>query len=232
MDSTTTPVGSVSTLPGDAPVVAATTRATVRVALADDNAVVRMGVRSLLSTDPGIEVVGEASNGVEAVALVRRTRPDVLLLDVRMPRQDGVNAALEVAELTTVIMLTYSESPEVISAAVRAGARGYLVHGHFEEEELLHAVRLAKRGLGTFSALAVRALSNPAPARSELVRRHGLSEREADIMDLMAQGAANRDIANDLFIAEKTVKNHINRIFAKLQVTNRGHAVSLWLAGS
>jgi DNA-binding NarL/FixJ family response regulator len=225
-------MSTVDIRPDAGPVPVQAARATVRVALADDNAVVRMGVRSLLGTDPGIEVVGEAANGVEAVALVRRTRPDVLLLDVRMPRQDGVNAALEIAELTTVIMLTYSESPEVISAAVRAGARGYLVHGHFDADELLHAVRLAHRGLGTFSALAVKALSNPAPARSVLVRRYGLSEREADIMDLMAQGAANRDIANDLFIAEKTVKNHINRIFAKLQVTNRGHAVSLWLASS
>ena len=206
------------------------TRERVRVVLADDNAVVRMGVRSLLGTSPDIEVVGEASNGVEAVALVRRVRPDVVLLDVRMPRQDGVNAAMEISELTAVVMLTYSESPEVISAAVRAGARGYLVHGHFDEDELLQAVLLAAGGLGTFSALAVRALSNPAPGRAMLAQRYGLSEREADIMELVSRGAANREIAAELFIAEKTVKNHINRLFPKLQVTNRGQAVSLWLS--
>ncbi|WP_375426533.1 response regulator transcription factor [uncultured Friedmanniella sp.] len=208
----------------------ATRRQTVRVALADDNAVVRMGVRSLLATAEDIDVVGEASNGVEAVALVRRACPDVMLLDVRMPRQDGVLTASEIAEQTAVIMLTYSESPEIIAAAVRAGARGYLVHGHFDEDELLGAVRMAARGMGTFSAQAVRALSNPTPGRAALALRYGLSEREADIMQLIAQGAANREIAAELFIAEKTVKNHINRIFTKLQANNRGHAVALWLA--
>jgi DNA-binding NarL/FixJ family response regulator len=222
MDSTTAPGGTVT--------ASSTERATVRVALADDNAVVRMGVRSLLATAPDIDVVGEASNGVEAVALVRRTRPDVTLLDVRMPRQDGVNAASEIADQTNVIMLTYAESPEIISAAVRAGARGYLVHGHFDEDELLGAVRAAARGTGTFSAQAVRALSSPSPGRAALALRYGLSEREADIMQLIAQGAANREIAGELFIAEKTVKNHINRIFTKLEANNRGHAVALWLA--
>ena len=222
MDSTTAADGTVTT--------SETRRRTVRVVLADDNAVVRMGVRSLLATAEDIDVVGEASNGVEAVALVRRTSPDVTLLDVRMPRQDGVNAASEIADQTAVIMLTYSESPEIISAAVRAGACGYLVHGHFDEDELLGAVRMAARGTGTFSAQAVRALSSPAPGRAALALRYGLSEREADIMQLIAQGAANREIAAELFIAEKTVKNHINRIFTKLQANNRGHAVALWLA--
>ncbi len=217
---------ALRSLTDDAPPVPAR----VRVALADDNAVVRMGVRSLLATADDLEVVGEASNGLEAVALVRRTKPDVVLLDVRMPKQDGVNAAMEIADLTAVVMLTYSESPEVISAAVRAGARGYLVHGHFDEDELLQAVRLAAGGLGTFSALAVRALSNPAPGRAALAQRYGLSGREVDIMELVARGAANREIAAELFIAEKTVKNHINRLFAKLGVTSRGQAVALWLS--
>jgi DNA-binding NarL/FixJ family response regulator len=226
MDSTSPPAPVITARPEEA------ARACVRVALADDNAVVRMGVRSLLATADDIVVVGEAGNGADAVSLVRRTRPDVMLLDVRMPRQDGVSAALEIAGQTAVVMLTYSESPDIISAAVRAGARGYLVHGQFDEDELLHAVRMAARGLGTFSAQALVALSNPSPGKAALARRYGLSEREADIMELMARGAANRDIAAELFIAEKTVKNHINRIFTKLQVSNRGHAVSLWLSGS
>lgn len=200
------------------------------VGIADDNAVVRLGIRSLLSTADDLQVVGEAADGAAAVAMVKARRPDVMLLDVRMPKQDGVTVARQIAEDTAVVMLTYSESPEIISAAVKAGARGYLVHGHFEEDELLHAVRMAARGLGTFSAQAVAAISDPRPSRETLASRYGLSEREADVMQLIAQGAANTEIAGSLFISEKTVKNHINRIFAKLQVTSRGHAVAVWLA--
>ena len=207
-----------------------TTTSTVRVGIADDNAVVRMGIRSLLATADDIVVVGEAGDGAAAVTLARTAKPDVMLLDVRMPRQDGVSAAPDVAQHATVLMLTYSDSPEVVSAAVKAGARGYLVHGHFTENELLSAVRMAARGIGTFSAQAVAALSNPTPSKAALASRYGLSEREADVMALMAEGAANSEIARSLFISEKTVKNHINRIFTKLQANNRGHAVSLWLA--
>ena len=163
--------------------------------IADDNAVVRMGIRSLLATADDIVVVGEAGDGAAAVTLARTAKPDVMLLDVRMPRQDGVSAAPEVAQHATVLMLTYSDSPEVVSAAVKAGARGYLVHGHFTENELLSAVRMAARGMGTFSAQAVAALSNPTPSKAALASRYGLSEREADVMELMAQGAANGEIA-------------------------------------
>jgi len=206
--------------------------ARLTVGIADDNAVVRMGIRSLLSTVDDLQVVGEAGDGAAAVALVRAKKPDVMLLDVRMPRRDGVSAALEVAQETAVLMLTYSESPEIISAAVQAGARGYLVHGHFTEDELIHAVRMAARGFGTFSSQAVAALSNSRPTRASLATRFGLSEREADVMELISQGAPNTEIARGLFISEKTVKNHINHIFTKMQVTYRGHAVSLWLDGS
>jgi DNA-binding NarL/FixJ family response regulator len=204
----------------------------ITVGIADDNAVVRMGIRSLLSTTDDLQVVGEAGDGAAAVALARAKRPDVMLLDVRMPKQDGVSVAVEVAQQTAVLMLTYSESPEIISAAVKAGARGYLVHGHFSEVELIQAVRMVARGLGTFSAQAVAALSNPTPSKATLAARFGLSEREADVMELISQGAANQAIARTLFISEKTVKNHINRIFTKLRADSRGHAVSLWLDGT
>jgi DNA-binding NarL/FixJ family response regulator len=211
---------------------AGVTTARIRVGIADDNAVVRMGIRSLLATTDDLEVVGEAGDGAAAVALAKSKKPDVMLLDVRMPKQDGVTAAVEVAKESAVVMLTYSESPEIISAAVQAGALGYLVHGQFTELELISAIRMAARGLGTFSAQAMLALANPAPSRAALAARFGLSEREADVMELISQGAANYDIARALFISEKTVKNHINRIFAKLAANNRGHAVSLWLSSS
>jgi DNA-binding NarL/FixJ family response regulator len=204
-------------------------RPAIRVAIADDNAVVRMGIRSLLSTADDVVVVGEAGDGLAAVALAKAKKPDVMLLDVRMPRQDGVVSAREVTEHASVLMLTYSDSAEVISAAVQAGALGYLVHGNFSEDELLSAVRMAARGFGTFSAQAVAALSRPVATSASRAATYGLSEREADVMELVAQGAANSDVAKTLFISEKTVKNHINHIFAKLGVTSRGHAVALWL---
>jgi DNA-binding NarL/FixJ family response regulator len=206
-----------------------TTRTVIRVAIADDNAVVRMGIRSLLGTADDVRVVGEAGDGLAAVALAKAKKPDVMLLDVRMPRQDGVVSAREVAEHTRVLMLTYSDSAEVISAAVQAGALGYLVHGNFSEDELLSAVRMAARGFGTFSAQAVAALSRPVATAASRAAQFGLSEREADVMELVARGAANTAIARQLYISEKTVKNHINHIFAKLGVTSRGHAVALWL---
>ena len=229
MDSTTAVTSTMASKGGD-PLEPPKSAATVRVGIADDNAVVRMGIRSLLATADDITVVGEAGDGAAAVTLARTAKPDVMLLDVRMPRQDGVSAAPDVAQHATVLMLTYAESPEIVSAAVKAGARGYLVHGHFTENDLLSAVRMAARGTGTFSAQAVAALSNPSPSKATLASRYGLSEREADVMELMAQGAANGEIARALYISEKTVKNHINRIFTKLQANNRGHAVSLWLA--
>jgi DNA-binding NarL/FixJ family response regulator len=206
-----------------------TTRTVIRVAIADDNAVVRMGIRSLLGTADDVRVVGEAGDGLAAVALAKAKKPDVMLLDVRMPRQDGVVSAREVTEHTRVLMLTYSDSAEVISAAVQAGALGYLVHGNFSEDELLSAVRMAARGFGTFSAQAVAALSRPVATAASRAAQFGLSEREADVMELVARGAANTAIARQLYISEKTVKNHINHIFAKLGVTSRSHAVALWL---
>jgi DNA-binding NarL/FixJ family response regulator len=231
MDSRTSSGAVTDTVPAVA-VEADPAAPRIRVAVADDNAVVRMGIRSLLATADDLEVVGEAGDGAAAVALVRAKHPDVLLLDVRMPKQDGVTTAVAVAAETAVLMLTYSDSPEVISAAVRGGARGYLVHGHFSEVELIQSVRMVARGLGTFSAQAVAALTNPAPSRDRLAAQFGLSEREAEVMQLIAEGAANCDIAAELFISEKTVKNHINRIFTKLGAHSRGHAVSLWLGSA
>ena len=213
--------------------------ATVRVLLADDNPVLRMGMASLLTADDRIDLVAEAADGQEAVELADRHRPDVVILDVRMPVLDGVSAAARMPEGTRVLMLTYSDEPEVITAAMAGGAHGYLVHGAHSPDEILNAVVASARGLAVFGPAASAVLFDPARMqrrgssthgdRAERAARHGLTPREVEILDLVAEGRTNREIATAFFLAEKTVKNHINRIFAKLRVASRAEAVSVWL---
>lgn len=216
---------------------------TVGVLIVDDNPVVRMGLWSLLAIDDEIEVVGEASSGPEAVLAARELSPDVVLLDVRMPQGGGLDVLPELVVDSKVLMLTYSDEPAVVSAALRAGATGYLVHGAFESRELVRAIKDTAAGqarlspsaaavlmqgmLGDTGAAAV-AVEAP-PLATEVVRRHRLSPREVDICTLLVEGASNSDIATSLFIEEKTVKNHINRIFAKLGASSRSEAIATCL---
>lgn len=205
--------------------------APIKVLVVDDNAVVRMGIMALLAQVDGIHVVGEAWDGERAVEMARRTTPHVTLLDVRMPRRDGVSAAVDIAPLSRVLMLTYSDSPDVVRSAMRAGAVGYLVHGAFEAADLEASIRAAARGIGTLSPAAVAALAQdvqPSQVRTD----HDLSPREVEVMTLIARGRTNSQIAKELFLSEKTVKNHINRIFAKLQVDARAQAVAWWLGST
>src|SRR4051794_13041300 len=130
----------------------------VPVAVVDDNSLIRMGLRSLLEADARVHVVGEAGGGEAAVQLVRQTLPDVVLLDVRMPRRDGVSALAEIRDHSKVVMLTYSDAPDVIRAALEAGATGYLVHGQFRPEELVSSVLGAAGGSSVMSAPALAAL--------------------------------------------------------------------------
>lgn len=206
------------------------------VLIVDDNVIVRKGLRSLLETSDLIDVVGEASDGIQAESMVRALRPEVVLLDVRMPRRDGVQTVAEIADLTTVIMLTFTDEPESIRRAVAGGASGYLVHGTFDADSLVQTIRGSVLGGGVFSRQALAALragSAPQPDPEEQSRRRrvefGLSERQAEIMDMIARGLSNADIARVCFLSEKTVKNHINGIFGKLVVTNRGEAIATWL---
>ncbi|TWP35950.1 response regulator [Leekyejoonella antrihumi] len=206
----------------------------LRVVVVDDNEIIRVGLRSMLETDPTIRVVGEAGDGRTAVAVVKRETPDVALVDVRMPVADGVSVASEVHDLTKVLMLTYSDSPDIVRSALAAGARGYLVHGAFTPQELTAAIRSVAQGGSVLSSQAIEAVQSaltaapavPDPSRHDI---HGLSRREREIMDLIAQGHTNGEISGGLFLAEKTVKNHVNHIFAKLGVTSRSAAVALWL---
>lgn len=202
----------------------------ITVLVVDDNAVVRMGIRSLLSQLDDVHLIGEAWDGEQAVELARKLMPQVTLLDVRMPRRDGVSAAVEISQVSNIVMMTYSDSPDVVRSAIRSGACGYLVHGAFDPEDVGVAIRSAARGVGILSPAAVVALAQE-EQRDRVPTGHGLSEREAEVMGLIARGRTNGQIARELFLSEKTVKNHINRIFAKLGVQDRAQAVSWWLGG-
>lgn len=204
----------------------------VTVLVVDDNTVVRSGLLALLSLDERVSVVGEASDGDLAITLARALRPDVTLLDVQMPRRDGVSAAQELADLTRVLMMTFSDSPEVVHGAVAAGATGYLVHGTFQQDELVDSVLAVARGTGVFGATALAALRSGRPATPSPRQEYDLSARQIEIMDLISAGRSNAEIAAGLFIAEKTVKNHINSIFARLGARSRAEAVSQWLGAA
>ncbi|MFI0450515.1 response regulator [Actinomadura sp. 6N118] len=210
-----------------------------RVLVVDDNQFIRSGLVMALETSDDIEVVGEAGDGGQAIEMARRLLPDVTLLDVRMPHVDGVDAVEALSTLSRVIMLTQVEDPDVVLTAVRRGAVGYLVHNSFTIEELAAAIRetvlhrahplsqVASAALieATRTGQAAPPPADPAGHRS----RFGLSAREIEVMDLIIQGHANSDIAAKLFLTEKTVKNYINRIYAKLGVPNRATAIVTWL---
>ncbi|MFJ4581692.1 response regulator [Streptomyces echinatus] len=230
----------------------------LRLLVADDNPVVRAGLSALLSGRCDTTVVAEASDGREAYEAALRHRPDVILLDVRMPGVDGISALPHLVRLAPVMMLTYSHETETVREALRLGAGGYLVHGEFTTEQLVRAVRDVREGRPHVTPGAARALlatlredaaahSSPQlppisgdpppkslsqlqPSMGQSFRsRFQLSTREAEIMDLIASGMTNQQIAAACFISEKTVKNHINRIFAKLHTTTRSQATAKWL---
>jgi len=207
----------------------------IRVLIVDDNQVVRMGLRSLLDAEPAIDVVGEADNGNDAVRLNTELDPDVVLCDVRMPGLDGVGAAAQMSPTTNVVMLTYSDDLDVIRGAMAAGAKGYLVHGSHQSDEIVAAVVSASGGSSVLGPAAARALlSDSRAGRPTAARPHAdlLTAREVEVMDHVAAGLTNREIARTCFLAEKTVENHLNNIFPKLAVTTRAEAVSLWLGAT
>ncbi|WP_373316978.1 response regulator transcription factor [Streptomyces sulfonofaciens] len=286
----------------------------LRVVVADDNPVVRAGLTVLLSGRDDIQVVAEASDGRGAYEQARLHRPDVILLDVRMPGVDGISALPHLVRIAPVLMMTYSREAEIVHESLRLGAGGYLVHGEFTADQLVTAVRDMKAGRAPLSATATSALlasmrgggpsageraplpdglgtaftgsghrdpsssqvSAPAhvtpyqspqppptgrdfpgtghvtasqqyPPASSLSQANlaqsssapagaasrgigaGLSQREVEVMDLIASGMTNQQIAATCFISEKTVKNHINRIFAKLHAGSRSEAIARWL---
>jgi DNA-binding NarL/FixJ family response regulator len=207
----------------------------IRVLLVDDNAIVRRGIASLLAESAEIEVVGEAADGREAVARAAELRPDVVCLDVRMPVMDGVAAAGPLSEKAKVLMLSYSDERHLVTGAIRNGAAGYLVHGRFEPEELEQRIVAVARGEMVLSPAVTPAVFDVlrrAPGSDNDSRQEGLgalTAREREILNLLARGRSNRDIAEELFITNKTVKNHLSRIYEKIGVHSRAEAIALWL---
>ncbi|MFD2418772.1 response regulator [Amycolatopsis pigmentata] len=203
----------------------------LRVVLADDQAVVREGLVTLLGLLPGIEVTAAAADGDEAIALVAEHRPDVLLVDLRMPRCDGVEATrrvrAEYPETEVVVLTTYADDESLLSA-LEAGARGFLTKDA-DAEAVARALRSAAVGLSTVdSALQARlvraATRSRAPGRD--AELEGLTTREIEVLRLIAAGLSNSEIARSLVVSEATVKTHVNHLFAKAGLRDRAQAVA------
>lgn len=205
----------------------------IRVLMVDDNPVIRRGVAALLEDADDIRLVGEAGDGREAIRVAESAQPDVVLLDVRMPVMDGVQAAGPLSEKARVMMLTYTDEQDQVVAAIRAGASGYLVHGHFGSDELAERIRQLAAGETVLSPAVVGtvfdALRRTPGSPDEADGPASLTAREGEIMSLISQGLTNGQIAERFVLSEKTVKNHVNRIYTKLGASNRAQATALWL---
>lgn len=204
----------------------------IRVIVADDQAIIRDGLVTVLSLLPDIEVVGEAADGEQAVELTALSNPDVVLMDLRMPVLDGVAATERIVRDqpgTAVLVLTTFADDESILGALRAGARGYLTKDA-GRAELAAAIRAVARGQSTFApevgALLVSSLTAASPA-APAERFPQLTPREAEVLALVAEGLGNGEIAARLFVSVSTVKTHINALFAKLDVQTRAQAIAL-----
>ena len=201
----------------------------VHVIVADDHPVFRSGLCALLATDPAVTVVGEAATGVEVVAATVREHPDVVLMDLNMPELDGVAATAQILQAdprVAVLVLTMFDDDDSVFAAMRAGARGYLLKGT-NQADILHAVHAVATGGAVFGpAVAHRMLDFFARGAAHSAATFPqLSDREREVLDLLAQGDSNGRIATRLTISEKTVRNHVSNIFAKLAVADRAQAI-------
>ncbi len=203
----------------------------IRLVLADDHALVRSGLEQLLNADPGIEVVGIAANGIEAVRIVAETRPDVVLMDLQMPELDGVEATRRIVadnpddHPAQVVVLTSFSDTERIVAAIDAGAVGYLLKDT-EPEALLAGIRAAARGESPLHPRAARQLLT-ARTKTRPTDTVDLTRRETEVLQLVVQGLANKQIARRLGISERTVKAHLTSTFQRIGVSDRTQA-ALW----
>ena len=210
---------------------------TIRVLLVDDQALVRTGFRMIINTEPDLEVVGEAEDGRQAIIQTHRLQPDVVLMDIRMPEMDGVEATRQLAgpgvpHPTKVIILTTFDLDEYVVEALRAGASGFLLKDA-SATTLVEAIRVVARGEALLAPTVTRRLLDRfaprLPAVDPLVTHNlaTLTERELEILKLIARGLSNQEIATRLFLAETTVKTHVSNLLAKLQLRDRIQAVVL-----
>ena len=211
---------------------------TITVLVADDQAMVRAGFAAVLAAQPGIDVVGQAADGVEAVSLARELRPDVVVMDVRMPQRNGIEATRELQTpprssdyVPRVLMLTTFDIDEYVYEALRAGASGFLLKDA-TPEELVAAVRIVAAGDALLAPSVTRRLiedfaRSVPPPRTSATRLSALTDREREVLTLVGRGLSNAEIAASLFIAEQTVKTHVSKILQKLRLRDRVHAVVL-----
>ncbi len=200
---------------------------TIRILIADDHAIVRKGLHTLIASEPGMEIVGEAADGVEAVQQAQALQPDVILLDMMMPRQSGLDAIKEIkqhdAQARILVLTSFAEDDKVFPA-IKAGALGYLLKDS-DPDQLLQAINDVYRGepsLHPSIALKLmRELNQPSPLPPT---EEPLTEREVEVLKLVARGLTNQEIADSLVISERTVGNHIGNILGKLHLANRTQA--------
>ena len=212
---------------------------TIRVIIADDQAMVRAGFAALLNAQSDIDVVGDAADGKQALEVSGHTHPDVVLMDVRMPGMDGLEATRQLLEPRAgaghrpkVLMLTTFDIDDYVYEALRAGASGFLLKDA-PPADLIAAVRVVAAGEALLAPSVTRRLiedfarTRPAPRRDPRLRLNGLTPRETEVLELIARGLSNQEIAARLVLAEQTVKTHIGRILAKLDLRDRAQAVVL-----
>ncbi|HEY5222761.1 MAG TPA: response regulator transcription factor [Microbacteriaceae bacterium] len=202
----------------------------IRVLIADDQALVRGGLRSILSADGGIDVVAEAANGAEAIDLTRRHAPDVVLMDLRMPVVDGIEATRVItgSSAARVIVVTTFDTDEYIYSALRAGATGFILKDD-PAESLADAIRTAHSGMALLTPVVTRRIIDEfvrrSPADDKAAAFQSLTSRELDVLKAVARGMSNAEVASALFLGEATVKTHVTSILAKLSVRDRVQAV-------
>jgi len=205
----------------------------IRILIVDDQALIRSGLRMILEAEDGLSVIGEASNGREAVEAGMRLRPDVTLMDVRMPVMDGIEATRRLVESSLdpaprVVILTTFDLDEYVYAAIRAGASGFLLKDA-PPDDLIYAIRVVARGEALLAPTVTRRLIEEFASRPEPESRPGgmddLTERELEVLRSLAAGLSNAEIADALFVSEATVKTHVSHILTKLELRDRVQAV-------